>query len=96
MSAQPIAYDDPRDPASILSRLPECAREPFLEEYRAAVDAAHQVAGYRALQALLQSWSTRATAYERPDFMQTRAAAARPADDDVTLEELTARRMSRP
>ena len=92
MSAQPVDYsEDSRDPAVILARLPERARPFFLDEYEAAVDAAHEVAGYRQLQQLLQSWSVRAVAYSRPGFFEGAAEAAEGRGECVTMEAVIAR-----
>jgi hypothetical protein len=70
MSAQPIHEEpDPQDPLVIHDRLPEAARAKFLAEYEAAaVDAAHDLTRYRALQELLQTWRILAAAYDNPDF----------------------------
>ncbi|GAA3957137.1 hypothetical protein GCM10023085_44570 [Actinomadura viridis] len=71
MSAQPVHQEpDPRDPQVIHDQLPEAARAKFLAEYHAAVDAAHDFAGYRALQDLLQTWRLLTAAYSKPDFQQ--------------------------
>lgn len=71
MSAQPVHQEpDPRDPETILRQLPGEVRPKFLAEYRAAVDAAHEPAGYRALQDLLHTWALLAAAYTKPDFQQ--------------------------
>jgi hypothetical protein len=96
MSAQPIDYRDPRDPAVILETLPERARGVFLEEYQAtAARAARDVNGYRALQELLHNWAGRAVAYSCPGFFEDRQAAAQPSADDVSLAELDAERRAR-
>ncbi|GAA4620802.1 hypothetical protein GCM10023196_006210 [Actinoallomurus vinaceus] len=60
MSAQPVEhYEDPRDPQIILRSLPERERSVFLKDYREAVDAAHDPAGYRILQHKLERWATK-------------------------------------
>lgn len=94
MSAQPVHEHepDPRDPQVILGRLPEQARPAFLTEYRAAVDAAHDPAGYRKLQQTLQHWSVLTVAYAKPDFEQRYDEVSSGAGDYLTLEEVVARR----
>jgi Family of unknown function (DUF6247) len=78
VTAQPIDHhgEDPRDPEHILHTLPEHFRALFLSEYHAAVDAAHEVSGYRKLAELLQLWSLRAAAYSQPDFFERAEQAA--------------------
>jgi hypothetical protein len=76
MSAQPAAERPGPEPDDIMRRLPSDQRESFLHDYRAALDAAHETWRYRQLQAVLQLWHLRATAYEQPDYSQ-RAAEAR-------------------
>lgn len=77
MTAEPVHEQDPRDPRTILARLPESKREEFLQQYRAAVDAAHQPEGYQQLQTLLQIWSVRAKVYQQqPDYDEEMAARA--------------------
>ena len=46
-SAGPVHDGDPDDPELILRDLPEGERGEFLRQYREAVDAAHDLAGYR-------------------------------------------------
>lgn len=78
MSAQPVHEEpeDPRDPQNILRDLPEKRHEKFLAEYRAAVDAAHDPAGYRRLQNLLRYWAIKVKVYPtRPDYDEEVAAA---------------------
>jgi uncharacterized protein DUF6247 len=78
VTAQPVdPYgDDPRDPEWILSALPERFKEPFLREYRSAVDGAREVGGYRTLSELLRLWSLRAVAYGQADFFERAGQAA--------------------
>lgn len=95
MSAQPVHEDDARDPQVIMGRLPERARAPFLQEYRAAVRAAVDPAGYRDLQELLQSWSVRAVAYAKPDFAERYEDLKAGRGEYVTLDEVLARRPQR-
>lgn len=56
MSAEPVRVDDPNDPEAILRDLPEREGAEFLRQYHQAVDAAHDLAGYRQLQRLLHAW----------------------------------------
>jgi hypothetical protein len=50
MSAELVQVEDPNDPEVILRDLPERERAQFLRRYHEAVDAAHDLAGYRQLQ----------------------------------------------
>ncbi|RCG19148.1 hypothetical protein DQ384_38385 [Sphaerisporangium album] len=70
MSAQPVHHEDPRDPEVILRDLPERERAEFLRQYRAAVDAAHEPAGYRELQRLLRHWSLAVVATNQPGYYE--------------------------
>jgi uncharacterized protein DUF6247 len=69
MSAQPegptTAPRDPgEDPAAIFDALPQSHREQFRAEYE-ALDAAHDLARFKQVQALLRQWRPRAIAYAR-------------------------------
>jgi hypothetical protein len=55
MSAESAEVEDPNDPAVILRDLPEQERAELLRQYHAAVDAAHDPAGYRQLRRLLHA-----------------------------------------
>jgi Family of unknown function (DUF6247) len=68
MSAEPVQEYDPDDPVETLRVLPEQFHEQFLTEYRAAVEAAHRVEGYRALHDLLRLWRLTAVMYSDPGF----------------------------
>lgn len=94
MSAQPVHEHepDPRDPQVILGRLPEQARPFFLTEYRAAVDAAHDPAGYRALQEMLRLWSIRVVAYSKPDYYSRMDEVREGRGEYTTMEEILERR----
>jgi hypothetical protein len=61
---------DPRDPQVIYDRLPDEVRGKFVADYHDAVDAAHDLTRYRALQELLQTWRLLAAAYDQPGFEQ--------------------------
>jgi hypothetical protein len=67
---------DVHDPDDIVSRLPEKYREPFLHEYRAALDAAHDTWRYRELRRVLNLWHLRALMYADPGHEQARREAA--------------------
>jgi hypothetical protein len=66
MSAQPI--ENPSDPVVILRSLPEPERDEFLRQYHAAVDAAHDPAGYERLRRLLHVWSLAVVATNQPGY----------------------------
>jgi hypothetical protein len=89
MSAQPVHEDpDPRDPETILRQLPAKTRPKFLTEYRAAVAAAHDPAGYRALQEVLQTWRLLAAAYAKPDFQQRYEDIRDGVGETVSMDEV--------
>jgi hypothetical protein len=77
MSAQPVDEAFPDDPAEILRVLPGRWHGEFLDEYRAALEAAREVQGWPQLPAMLHRWHLRALAYSDPEFW----AAAREARD---------------
>ncbi len=64
-----------RDPEVILRRLPEAERESFLREYRAALDAAHEVWRYRQLQEVLTRWNPVAITTSQPGYAEALAEA---------------------
>lgn len=72
MTAQPI--EDPSDPLVILRDLPERERDEFLRQYHAAVDAAHDPAGYDQLRRLLHVWSLTVVAANKPGYYDEIAA----------------------
>jgi hypothetical protein len=82
MTGQPIheAFSD--DPAEILRVRPSPWHAQFLEEYRAALDAAREVSRWPHLPVLLHRWSLRAAAYADPQFeaAMQEARDARPED----------------
>jgi Family of unknown function (DUF6247) len=86
MSAEPVPEQDPNDPQAILSDLPERERAEFLRQYHAAVDAAHDPAGYHQLQRLLHAWRLTVVAasapgyYEEIDAVRGGTARTVPAD----------------
>jgi hypothetical protein len=75
MTTEPAERPGP-EPEDILRRLPPQERERFLRDYRAALEAAHEIWRYRQLQEVLRLWHLRASAYAQADFPQ-RAAEAR-------------------
>ncbi|MGH3274323.1 MAG: DUF6247 family protein [Streptosporangiaceae bacterium] len=77
MSAQPEHRESPDDPAEILRLLPARWHAQFLDEYRAALDAAREVRHWAQFAALLRLWHLRAVAYSDPQF----PAAVREARD---------------
>ncbi|CAM3745845.1 DUF6247 family protein [Nocardiopsis rhodophaea] len=95
MSTQAVEYDDPYDPAHILSRLPEGERDRFLSEYQAAaVSAAHEVWRYRHLRELLRVWSMRAAIYSSPGHEESREQARTGEGEFTTLDDILARRQA--
>lgn len=94
MSAQPVHEEpDPRDPQVILERLPERERPTFLRQYRAAVDAAHEPAGYGQLQRILHYWSLVVIAVSQPGYYEAREQARRDIGESVPIEEAYAELM---
>jgi hypothetical protein len=74
VSAEPIHQQDPCDPEVILGRLPEQERAEFLRQYRHAVQAARDPAGYKRLRQVLHVWSLAATATSQPGYYESLAA----------------------
>ncbi|MGA2830638.1 MAG: DUF6247 family protein [Streptosporangiaceae bacterium] len=72
MTAQPV--EDPSDPLVILRDLPERERAEFLCQYHAAVDAAHDPAGYEQLRRMLHVWSLTVVAAGQPGYYEELAA----------------------
>jgi hypothetical protein len=70
MSAQPVNAEEPGDPEVILRDLPENERAQFLRQYHEAVDAAHDLAGYRRLRSLLHAWQLTVTATRQPGYYE--------------------------
>jgi hypothetical protein len=103
MSAEPAHDRDPDDPELILRDLPEGERGEFLRQYHEAVDAAHDLAGYRKLRRLLHAWRMTAIATARPgyyeelDAVRTGTARTTPADEAIAgwHERLAASRPQR-
>lgn len=82
MTAESAFRPDPDDPTEILALLAPRWHEQFLAEYRAALNAAHEVRQWPRLRAMLHRWRLRATAYTDPGFDDAAQAArdARPED----------------
>ena len=86
MSAEPVQVEDPNDPEAILRDLPERERAEFLRQYHQAVDAAHDLAGYRQLQRLMRAWRLTAIAvsqagyYEELEEVRNGTAQTSPAE----------------
>ena len=72
MTAQPV--EDPSDPLVILRDLPQRERAEFLNQYHAAVDAAHDPAGYEQLRRMLHVWSLTVVAVSQPGYYGELAA----------------------
>ncbi len=70
MVAEPVEIEDPNDPEVILRDLPGRERAEFLRQYHHAVDAAHDLAGYRQLRRLLHAWRLTAVAVSRPGYYE--------------------------
>jgi hypothetical protein len=81
-----------RDPAGILRRLPEPERVSFLAEYRAALDAAHEVWRYRQLQEVLRRWDLVAVTMSQPGYAEALAEARKATGPGVSIDDITARR----
>lgn len=96
MSELPLD-DEPgsRDPASILRRLPESEREPFLAEYHAALDAAHEVWRYRQLKEVLRRWNLVAVTTSQPGYTEALAEARSATEPGLSIDEVSARRAAR-
>jgi len=84
-----------RDPASILRRLPESERESFLAEYRAALDAAHEVWRYRQLKEVLRRWNLVAVTTSQPGYTEALTEARSAIEPGLSIDEVAARRAAR-
>jgi hypothetical protein len=88
MTAQPMD-GSPEDPAEILRMLPRKWHEQFLDDYRLALDAAHEVWRFQQLRDVLHVWRLRAVAYSRPGFDEAlRATREDRADEFVPAEQV--------
>ncbi|HEY3002643.1 MAG TPA: DUF6247 family protein [Kribbellaceae bacterium] len=90
MAAEP-AFEPVDEAEAILDALPERWRAQFLEEYRQALDAAHEVWRFHQIRDVLRVWHLRAVAYSRPGFEQAARTArdGRP-EDFVSFDEAVA------
>jgi hypothetical protein len=74
MTAEPVEparpHDPGDDPAAIFDALPAAHRTQFRAEYDEAIDAAHDLARFKQVQALLRQWRLRAVAYARPGYQE--------------------------
>ena len=103
MSAEPVRDEDPSDPEVILRDLPERERAEFLRQYREAVEAARDPAGYGRLRRLLHTWRLIAIATSQPGYYEAlkavRDGVARttPAEEGIPdwQERLAARAQQR-
>jgi len=86
MTAQPI--EDPADPLVILRDLPEREREESLRQYHAAVDAAHDPAGYENLRRLLHVWSLAVIATNQHGYYDELAAVRAGTSPTVPVTDI--------
>jgi hypothetical protein len=91
MSAQPIEEHDPRDPEVILRSLPERERDEFLRQYHEAVDAAHDPAGYKEFQKVLQTWSLAVVATNKPGYYEALEDAKNGVGEYVSWDDVVAK-----
>ena len=68
MTAQPM--EDSSDPLVILRDLPERERDEFLNQYRTAMDAARDPAGYEQMRRMLHVWSLAVVAASQPRLLR--------------------------
>jgi Family of unknown function (DUF6247) len=87
MTAEPVRREDPRDPQVILRDLPERERAEFLRQYHAAVDAAHDPAGYQNLQRVLHAWSLAVVAANQPGYYEAIDEAKKGQGPTYPLED---------
>jgi hypothetical protein len=91
MSAQPAEHPDPLDPQRILDELPEDERGAFLSQYREAVEAARDPAGWQQLRRVLRLWSYHAQAAQDPGYWQALDTARRPVGGGMLLKDAVRR-----
>ena len=82
MAAELVQDEDPNDPEMILRDLPEQERPQFLRQYHEAVDAAHDLAGYRSLRRLLHAWRLTAIATKTDGYYEELDAVRSGSDPD--------------
>jgi hypothetical protein len=96
MSAEPVAeHEDPLDPQRILAGLPEDERGFFLSQYRQAVEAARDPAGWGQLRKLLLRWGYHAQAAAEPGYRQAQEEAAAGTGPGMLLSDYVALRRAR-
>ncbi|MEO3809223.1 DUF6247 family protein [Sphaerisporangium sp. B11E5] len=95
MTAQPVHHEDPTDPEVILRDLPQRERDEFLRQYHAAVEAAHELTGYRALRQLPHRWSLVVVAANQPGYYEAIEDAKNGVGDYVPLEDALAAEFAR-
>jgi hypothetical protein len=80
-------HEDPLDPERILRVLPEAERATFLIQYRRAVDAAQDPAGWKDLRRFLRLWALRAIAVAQPGYYEAWEAARTGTGGGMLLED---------
>jgi hypothetical protein len=80
-------HEDSLDPERILRVLPEGERTTFLAQYRQAVEAARDPAGWKDLRRFLRLWSLRAIAVAQPGFYEARNAARAGTGGGMLLQD---------
>ena len=80
-------HEDVLDPERILRVLPEGEQATFLIQYRRAVDAARDPAGWKELQRFLRLWSLRSIAVAQPGYYEAWEAARTGAGGGMLLED---------
>lgn len=89
MAAEPLpdVPEDPEDPRVILRGLPEREREPWLAQYREALEAARDPAGFPRLTLVLRVGRLRAAACGSPGFYE-RTGPARAREPGTPAEDI--------
>jgi uncharacterized protein DUF6247 len=88
MAAAPLfeVPEDPEDPAVILRDLPEGEREGFLGQYREALEAARDPAGYTRLRLVLRIGRLRVVACNSPGYYD-RIESVRRGEPGIPAED---------
>lgn len=84
-------HEDPPDPERILRTLPETERATFLLQYRRAVDAARDPAGWKDLRRFLRLWAMRVIAVTEPGYYEARDAARTETGGGTLLDDAVQR-----